>query len=410
MAAEREEELRRAHGADAQEDGTIVTYARTCLDTFRERPLGAVDSLILSWLSYFRLPAPLLAEAPDLAGSRGAPLASLLRAEHFDEMMGTSWDPEGSRDLLFAVCASPRFRDIRVALCRATSNEEREEQFAAATFLLPDGAVYVAFRGTDSTIVGWKEDFNMAFQCPVPAQVSAAAYLKRVAETYPGALYVGGHSKGGNLAVYASIMLPHAQQDRIVRAFSHDGPGFNENFLRGRGFARMRDRVDKTLPRSSVFGMIFEDQEDYSIVDSTSFALLQHNPFSWVVDGTEFRCVERISAGARYVDSTLASWMRSVTPEERGRFIDTVFEVIGAADSERFAEIRGRWQTTVPKMLAAAGDIDPETRQLIMRTVGALVKCATVGQVADAAARVAASASGAAARMADRLPTTRPRL
>ena len=102
--------------------------------------------------------------------------------------------------------------------------------------------------------------------------------------------------------------------------------------------------------------------------------------------------------------------MRSVTPEERGRFIDTVFEVIGAADSERFAEIRGRWQTTVPKMLAAAGDIDPETRQLIMRTVGALVKCATVGQVADAAARVAASASGAAARMADRLPTTRPRL
>ena len=204
-------------------------------------------------------------------------------------------------------------------------------------------------------------------------------------------------------------MLPLAQQDRIVRAFSHDGPGFNENFLRGRGFARMRDRVDKTLPRSSVFGMIFEDQEDYSIVDSTSFALLQHNPFSWVVDGTEFRCVERISAGARYVDSTLASWMRSVTPEERGRFIDTVFEVIGAADSERFAEIRGRWQTTVPKMLAAAGDIDPETRQLIMRTVGALVKCATVGQVADAAARVAASASGAAARMADRLPTTRPR-
>lgn len=410
MAAEREEELRRAHGADAQEDGTIVTYARTCLDTFRERPLGAVDSLILSWLSYFRLPAPLLAEAPDLAGSRGAPLASLLRAEHFDEMMGTSWDPEGSRDLLFAVCASPRFRTVRVALYRALSNEEREEQFAAVTFILPGGAVYVAFRGTDSTIVGWKEDFNMAFQSPVPAQVSAAAYLERVAGEYAGPLYVGGHSKGGNLAVYASIMLPHAQQDRIVRAFSHDGPGFNENFLRGRGFARMRERVDKTLPRSSVFGMIFEDQEDYSIVDSTSFALLQHNPFSWVVDGAEFRCVERISAGARYVDSTLASWMRSVTPEERGRFIDTVFDIIGAADSERFAQIRDNWQVTLPKMLAAAGDIDPETRQLIMRTIRALVKCATLGQAADAAARMAAAASDAAAKMAEHLPTTRPRL
>ena len=369
MAAEREEELRRAHGADMQEGGTIVTYARTQLDTFAERPLNAVDSLIFSWFAYFRLPQSLLDEVPALATWEGAPLSTLMRAEHFDEMMGTSWDPEGSRDLLLAACASPRFRDVRVAGYRALSNEEREEQFAAVTFLIPGGAAYAAFRGTDSTLVGWKEDFNMAFQSPVPAQVSAAAYLERVAAARPGPLYVGGHSKGGNLAVYAAIMLPHAQQDRIVRAFSHDGPGFNENFLRGRGFARMRDRIDKTLPRSSVFGMIFEDQEDYSIVDSTSFALLQHNPFSWVVDGAEFRCVERISAGARYVDSTLASWMRSVTPEERGRFIDTVFEVIAAADSERFAEIRGRWQTTVPKMLAAAGDIDPETRQLIMRTI-----------------------------------------
>ncbi|WP_102372378.1 DUF2974 domain-containing protein [Enorma phocaeensis] len=410
MAAERDEEARRAHGADAREGGTIVTYARTCLDTFRERPLGAVDSLILSWFAYFRLPSALLRDVPALTGPEGAPLPALMRAEFFDEMMGTSWDPEGSRELLCAACASPRFRTVRVALYRALSNEEREEQFAAVTFILPGGAVYVAFRGTDSTIVGWKEDFNMAFQSPVPAQVSAAAYLERVAGEYAGPLYVGGHSKGGNLAVYAAIMLPHAQQDRIVRAFSHDGPGFNENFLRGRGFARMRDRIDKTLPRSSVFGMIFEDQEDYSIVDSTSFALLQHNPFSWVVDGAEFRCVERISAGARYVDSTLASWMRSVTPEERGRFIDTVFDVIGAADSERFAQIRDNWQVTLPKMLAAAGDIDPETRQLIMRTIRALVKCATLGQAADAAARMAAAASDAAAKMAEHLPTTRPRL
>lgn len=410
MAAEREEELRRAHGADMQEGGTIVTYARTQLDTFVERPLNAVDSLIFSWFAYFRLPQSLLAEVPALVTWEGAPLSTLMRAEHFDEMMGTSWDPEGSRDLLLAACASPRFRDVRVAGYRALSNEEREEQFAAVTFLIPGGAAYAAFRGTDSTIVGWKEDFNMAFQSPVPAQVSAAAYLERVAAACPGQLYVGGHSKGGNLAVYAAIMLPHAQQDRIVRAFSHDGPGFNENFLRGRGFARMRDRIDKTLPRSSVFGMIFEDQEDYSIVDSTSFALLQHNPFSWVVDGAEFRCVERISAGARYVDSTLASWMRSVTPEERGRFIDTVFDVIGAADSERFAQIRDNWQVTLPKMLAAAGDIDPETRQLIMRTIRALVKCATLGQAADAAARMAAAASDAAAKMAEHLPTTRPRL
>ena len=108
MAAERDEEARRAHGADAREGGTIVTYARTCLDTFRERPLGAVDSLILSWFAYFRLPSALLRDVPALTGPEGAPLPALMRAEFFDEMMGTSWDPEGSRELLCAACASPR--------------------------------------------------------------------------------------------------------------------------------------------------------------------------------------------------------------------------------------------------------------------------------------------------------------
>lgn len=390
-----------------QAGGTFVTYAQTNFDSLDERPFGAVDSLVLSWLSYYRLPERLLHEVPGIASWKGAPIGELLRAEYFEEMLGDSWDPDGGRDLLFAVCANPRFRGMRIAGYRTAFDDATEEQFAAATFLLPDGSSYIAFRGTDSTLVGWKEDFNMAFQSPVPSQVSAQEYLEEAAAALDGPLYVGGHSKGGNLAVYAAIMCPHAQQDRIVRAFSHDGPGFNENFLRGKGFARMRDRIDKTLPRSSVFGMIFEDQEDYSIVDSTSFALMQHNPFSWVVDGTEFRCVERISAGARYVDSTLANWVAQVSPEERERFIDALFQVINATDATRFADIRDSWQESVPKMLAAAGEVDPETRSLITRTLGILARSATVGKVSGAAQRAktaATKAAGAASSAMAKLP------
>ena len=154
--------------AKRQAGGTFVTYAQTNFDSLDERPFGAVDSLVLSWLSYYRLPGRLLREVPDIASWKGAPVGELLRAEYFEEMLGDSWDPDGGRDLLFAVCANPRFRGMRIAGYRTAFDDATEEQFAAATFLLPDGSSYIAFRGTDSTLVGWKEDFNMAFQSPVP--------------------------------------------------------------------------------------------------------------------------------------------------------------------------------------------------------------------------------------------------
>ncbi len=219
------------------------------MDTFDERPLCAVDSLVFSWLSY----APIGPELSRAWTVRGIALHELLRAEDFEGMFGSSWDELGSRDLLFAVCASPRFRtcrlcdlrcrtdkvseeqfaamtfrqpdgtsyiaDLLFAVCasprfrtcrlcdlRCRTDKVSEEQFAAMTFRQPDGTSYIAFRGTDSTVVGWKEDFNMTYLSPVPAQEEAAAYMDEVAARTPGELYVGGHSKGGNLAVYAAAM------------------------------------------------------------------------------------------------------------------------------------------------------------------------------------------------------------
>lgn len=382
----------------------LFGYLSRALDTFEARPLADVDSLVLACLSYFRY------QGDAVRASGGAPLRDLFRTEWVEAMTHGLWDPEGLSRLLALVAASPRFRDVRVSDYVDDFDEAVEKQFSACVLRLPGGGAYLSFRGTDNTLVGWKEDFNMAFQSPVPAQVSAAEYLEEVAHALPGALYAGGHSKGGNLAVYAAIMCPHALQDRIVRVFSHDGPGFNEQFLRGKGFARMRGRIDKTLPRSSMFGMIFEDQEDYAIVDSTSFALLQHNPFSWVVDGTDFKRVERISAGARYLDKTLSDWMARIPPEERGRVIDAVFDVIGATDATYFAEIRDSWQESLPKMRAAAGEVPAETRDLFKRLIKALVRTATIGQVADtagraadAAGRLVESATQAAGKMASRL-------
>lgn len=350
----------------------FLTYAQTALDSFDDRPFCAVDSLVFSWLSYLRLPS----DMPRLTDWQGLDVRELLRAECYQDMIDDLWDPQGSRALLEAVAASPRYRGVRVCGYRAVSDVAMTEQFAAVTFRFPAGFSYVSFRGTDSTIVGWKEDFNMAFRCPVPAQESAAHYVDEVAAAIDGPLLCGGHSKGGNLAVYSAAMCSDGARNRIERAFSHDGPGFVEEFLSGDAFAGLSGRIDKTLPQSSIFGMMFETQEDYAIVESTEFSLLQHNPFSWVVDGCDFVYRERLSAGARYVDGSIREMLLAVTPSERERFVDALFSVFEATGAVRFADIAGNLRESLPVMLQAAQGFDQDTRRFVSQTIAAILKCA----------------------------------
>lgn len=350
----------------------FLTYAQTQFDSFEERPFCEVDSLVFSWLVYYRLSEALQEQTQD---GNIIELYEWLRAEDFDAMMGSLWDVSGSHDLLYAVCSNPRYRGTCVTNYESIFNKETEEQFAAMSFLLPNGDIYVAYRGTDSTLVGWKEDFNLSFQCPVQSQESARIYLEKVGSQFPGAhLYVGGHSKGGNLAVYAAITCNSAMQSQIAEIYSHDGPGFNEQFLQDARFTNMHERVAKTLPQSSIIGMIFEDQEDYDIVESTAFSITQHDPFSWVVDGTEFKKVEKITVGARYFDKTLNAWMSGLTPEQRGQFIDTIASIINVTGATTFAEVRENWKTTLPQMLEAASELDSETRQHLTDTLAAFAK------------------------------------
>ena len=165
-------------------------------------------------------------------------------------------------------------------------------------------------------------------------------------------------------------------RERIERAYSHDGPGFVEEFLSGNAFADLSGRIDKTLPRSSIFGMMFETQEDYAIVESTEFSLLQHNPFSWVVDGRDFGYCERLSAGARYVDGSIREMLLAVSPNERERFVDALFSVLEATGAERFADIAGNLRESLPVMLQAAQGFDKDTRRFVSQTIVAILKCA----------------------------------
>lgn len=350
------------------EETNLFGYLSRAFETFEERPLTDVDSLVLSCLSYFRY------QGEDVRGGRGVSVRELFQAEHLERMTRGLWDPEGLMRVLALTAASPRFRDVVVSNYVDDFDESAEKQFSACVLHLPAGGAYVSYRGTDNTLVGWKEDFNMAFETGVPSQYAAIDYLERVAPSIDGNIYLGGHSKGGNLAVCAAARCSEPVATRIVRVFSHDGPGFTGDALADELWQQRADLVTKTVPRSSVIGMLFEKQEDYTVVESSMMGLTQHNPFSWVVEGNDFVNLEGLGRGASFVDKGLNEWIASMTREEREGVVETLFSVLGAAGEDTFADLSGNWQASVPAMLRRIGELEPEQRGHITRALTLLVQ------------------------------------
>ena len=307
----------------------FLTYAQTAFDPFEERPFCAVDSLVFAWLSYLRLPG----DMAELTNWQGLDVRELLRAECYRDMIDDLWDPEGSRALLEAVAASPRYRGVHVCGYRVVSDVVATEQFAAMAFRFPAGFSYLSFRGTDSTIVGWKEDFNMAFRCPVPAQESAARYVDEAADAIDGPLLCGGHSKGGNLAVYGAAMCSDVARERIERAYSHDGPGMNEQIIAYSYYQEMAGRIRKTIPGFSVIGTLLGQQEISKVIKSDGVGILQHNPFNWVVEKGEFVPLPGLNKTAELLDQKIDNWVSGMTTEEREEFVNKLFSVISEAEN-----------------------------------------------------------------------------
>lgn len=350
-------------------DNNIITYAKNKLDCFSNENFNSVDSLILSWVSYMHFPKSIA----NINNWEGVRLADLFLREHFDEMFYEMWNVEGSLELFTALVSSPRFRDIRIMGFTEDIDVEKEKQFSAMTFQLTPEMLYVAFRGTDSTLVGWKEDFNMAFRYPVASQLDAEKYVAEVAKHCTGNIRIGGHSKGGNLAVASAINCSADIQNRIERIYSHDGPGFLESVLQSDAFIAIEPKIEKTLPQSSIIGMLLEHQEDYRIVKSNRFSIWQHDPFSWVVDDNDFCLIERLTPDARYLDQTLNSWIKSLSEEERERFVDALYGVLNTTNPTTFSELHSEWQKNIPAILRATSKLDEDTRSFIIQTVKSLI-------------------------------------
>lgn len=354
---------------------TIIEYVKTEMRTFAEHPFHEVDSLVLSQFSYIHL-GNLIAPPAGEAVKRPLTLQQLYRTECFAHFFADQPDAAKNRRLLSACAASPRFRDIGIAYYEQDFDETREKQFCAMTFFINADTAYLAFRGTDSTLVGWKEDLNMAFLTPVPSQEAALGYVLTVSKLIRGRLLLGGHSKGGNLAVYAAMMSPSRLQNRIVGIYSHDGPGFRDNIFSSAGYLRISDRIHKTLPQSSLVGMLLEHQEDYAIVESNEVGILQHNPYSWIVRDSSFVRLDTLTTGADYLNRTLSDWLTGLANEQREQFVDALYSVISATDLTSLTELRDSWQTELAALIENMKNMDEPTRRILHETLRSLMRMA----------------------------------
>ncbi len=353
--------------------GNIIDYILTEKKDFLECPFNEIDSLVLSqsaYLHYGRFVSP---EFPE-NGKPALTLRTICIPAHADALLERVGNEKNNARLIAALGESSRFRDV-IPVCHVdTFDPSSVEQFSATTFLLPDGSAYVAFRGTDATFIGWREDFNMAFMTLIPAQIESLKYLRETADALNmGRLRVGGHSKGGNLAVFSSMSASEALQSKITDIYSHDGPGFNENILLGEGFGRIQGKIHKTLPRSSVIGMLLQHQEQYRIVESTRSGIMQHDPYSWEIEEGCFVYAEDLSQSAAYVNASLSDWLSSLTLEQREVFVNTLFSVLEATGAVRFRDLTTDWQSKAKAVLSAAKDVDKQTQLFVLKTIGQLL-------------------------------------
>ena len=323
-------------------------------------PLCAVDALILSFLSYMPFDgrisdsleeSVLLSDAAAYCLEQG--LSSTCVMDSFKE----------DCRLLEALKHSERFGGIRLTGYVSRFDEETEEQFSATTFLLPQGEAFVAFRGTDSSMVGWKEDFNMSFSVEVPAQGAALDYAVRVATELDRPMILGGHSKGGNLAAYAGIFAPDEVQERIACVYNFDGPGFNETLLNTSEFRKMDMRIHTFVPQTSVVGILMWHAEPFMVVESDGVGVLQHNPYSWQVMGGHFIMLAERTRESHLAEKTLKSWLADLSAEERKRFIDGVYSVLSVSDGRNVADLFE--PKNVRAILRAVSSMDEETKSAI---------------------------------------------
>ena len=342
--------------------------------SFEERAFSEIDALVLTELEYL----PLEKVVPsDENGENFVTVKEIAeymqehKQELFDEnpMMITEERHEVSQVIVDA----PRFQSLKFFGVVSEWDKDTTKQFAAVTVEVEPSVRLVVFRGTDETLIGWKEDFLMTYSPLVAAQTDAKEYLAKQASLWGGDLMISGHSKGGNLAIYAAATQEEDVQLRIVDIFCFDSPGLYRSVLETKGYQNIVPLAMRYIPQDSLVGLMLESEVPYVIVKSNATGAMQHSAMTWEIEDGQFIKMEKLTKNSQLNDQTFKKWTESVSDEELELFWNVFFELLFSVGIDTVNDLYGQFMHYVQEFLKAAGDMDEEKRELLTRIALLLV-------------------------------------
>ncbi len=324
----------------------------------RKYKFNEIDSMILARFSYLLF---------DRINMKSRETISSI-SERMKDFDNAEFLYNGDKELITYLGKSNRFKNLIVTDYTKINNKETENQFSAITIHLSNREMYVSYIGTDTSIYGWKEDFNMAFMENVPCQVLGKEYLEKISKKYRNKkIYIGGHSKGGNVAVYSAITIAENIQKRILKVYNYDGPGFNKNIINKYETDKILEKIETYIPQDSIIGRLLNHKEKKTVVLSTENGILQHDIYSWQVLKDDLIKLEKNTNISEDVDKTITDWLETTTPDQRKIFIDLFFELFYSTEANTFGEIYSNLSMNIPKILKRYGEMSSEDKKVMTK-------------------------------------------
>jgi hypothetical protein len=343
--------------------------------SFKAAPFNAVDNIIFSIFSYYPLDNIVPHEFERKPVLFADAIKALIKQENNNPQIVRQYIFKNEQiRLLNALLDAPRYEDITLCAYINKIDQTKEMQFSALTFLSQNCPSYIAYRGTDVMLVGWKEDFNMIFNDAIPAQLEAVAYINAMSAIIKKPFYVGGHSKGGNLAVYAASFCEPKIQNRILSIYSNDAPGFNKKTTKTKGYKAIEKKIQTYIPQDSVIGLLFEHQKNYIVVKSDENGFMQHNPFSWQISKNDMIQLQRITKQSKFVNNTLMEWLDGMDYQTRQRFIDSLYDILVKTEVKSIPEFTDNWLKNTITLLKSMTNVDKETKDMLNKTFAELLE------------------------------------
>ena len=321
--------------------------------SFEQDKFNEIDACILARFSYLSLK-----NIVDMSGTKVSIKDAYAKYDETKDSRAVYWKDDPA--LFKLMSESNRFKDLNLLYHVTKNNDDEMEQFSAITIELNENSYYLSFRGTDNTINGWKEDLLMSFDDKVSSQQDALDYIQQVSSLIKGDIYIGGHSKGGNLSIYTSLFCNSDAANRIKGVYSFDGPGLHKNVLKEIKNTDVIPTIINYIPQSSIFGKMLSHKEQSITVYSDATGALQHDIYSWTVMQKSFNHLPSETATSRIFDQAFHDYLDHLSKKEREDVVEIVFEIVDSCDAKTMDDLTKHLLTSFPKIMGKLSHLDDE--------------------------------------------------